>query len=150
MSEATDESPPSCSPSPASLARTRIAVSIKQPWATLVVHGLKTIGLRRWRPRVRGLVYIHTGASADPCEEGWSRVPESLARFAQLRRGLVGRVVLGDVKRYDTLEQFHADRDCHLAPERWFGEGGLFGWSLSNPERVPFEPCPGNLRFFRV
>jgi hypothetical protein len=128
----------------------RIAVSIKQPWATLVVFGMKTIELRRWRPRRTGCIYIHTGAQADRSKEAWSLVPASLASFAKLRQGLVGRVHLAGSKPYRSLEEFRADATLHRAPEEWFTPHGLTGWLLEKPEAIPFEPCRGNLRFFRV
>ena len=131
-------------------ANTRFAVSIKQPWATLVVHGLKTIELRNWRPHRTGVIYIHTGAKPEPSELAWAKLPSELASFAKLRRGLVGRVNVTGTKRYDAIDEFRADADRHLAADHWFDEGGLFGWTLENPEVIPFEPCPGNLRIFRV
>ena len=130
-------------------ARTRIAVSIKQPWATLVVHGLKTIELRRWRPKRTGRVYIHTGAKADASHFAWMQLPPELASFAKLRQGLLGRVDLTGVAAYGTLAEFRADRGRHLAPDEWFADG-LVGWTLSGAEPIPFEACRGNLRFFRV
>jgi hypothetical protein len=77
-------------------------------------------------------------------------LPPTFADSLKLRRGLVGAVDIVGVKRYPSLEEFHADRERHLAPDDWFADGGMFGWILENPSVVPFEPCPGNLRFFRV
>jgi hypothetical protein len=131
-------------------ALSRIAVSIKQPWATLVVHGLKKIELRRWRPRRLGLVYIHAGGVPDASNEAWEKLPKELESFAKLRKGLLGRVQVTGAKRYETLDEFHRDSGGHLAPDAWFRDGGVFGWILEAPEVVPLEPCRGNLRFFRV
>lgn len=39
------------------------AITIKQPWASLIVHGIKDIENRTWRTNFRGRVLIH--ASAD-------------------------------------------------------------------------------------
>jgi hypothetical protein len=137
-------------PTDARQPKTRIAVSIKQPWATLVVHGLKSIELRRWRPHRTGLIYIHTGAIPEPSEDAWSKLPAEMASAARLRRGLIGRVELTGAKLYETIDEFRADSQRHLAPDSWFDEKGLFGWTFENAEAIPFEPCPGNLRFFRV
>lgn len=35
------------------------ALSIKQPWASLIAHGLKPIENRTWRTKFRGRIYIH-------------------------------------------------------------------------------------------
>lgn len=38
------------------------AISIKQPWASLIVHGIKDIENRTWKTNFRGRVYIHASA----------------------------------------------------------------------------------------
>jgi hypothetical protein len=129
--------------------KSRVAVSIKQPWATLILHGLKTIELRKWRPSRFGVVYVHTGANHEPSEDAWANLPPDLASFARLRRGLVGKIEITGVRRYGSLADYRGDRKRHLASDVWYADG-LVGWTLANPEIVPFEPCPGNLRFFRV
>ncbi len=35
------------------------ALSIKQPWASLIVHGIKDIENRTWKTNFRGRIYIH-------------------------------------------------------------------------------------------
>lgn len=35
------------------------ALSIKQPWASLIAHGIKDIENRTWRTHFRGKIYIH-------------------------------------------------------------------------------------------
>lgn len=38
------------------------ALSIKQPWAFLIAHGIKDIENRTWRTNFRGRIYIHASA----------------------------------------------------------------------------------------
>lgn len=40
------------------------ALSIKQPWASLIAHGIKNIENRTWRTNFRGRIYIHASAKA--------------------------------------------------------------------------------------
>ncbi|MDM1294288.1 ASCH domain-containing protein [Sphingobacterium sp. N143] len=35
------------------------ALSIKQPWASLIAHGIKDIENRTWATKYRGTIYIH-------------------------------------------------------------------------------------------
>lgn len=42
-------------------------LSIKQPWASLIAHGIKDIENRSWRTHYRGKIYIH--ASGTPSKE---------------------------------------------------------------------------------
>ena len=39
------------------------AITIKQPWASLIVHGIKDIENRSWRTNFRGRVLIHASGS---------------------------------------------------------------------------------------
>ena len=39
------------------------ALSIKQPWASLIAHGIKNIENRTWKTHFRGKIYIHASAS---------------------------------------------------------------------------------------
>lgn len=41
------------------------ALSIKQPWASLIAHGIKDIENRTWRTHFRGRIYIHASAKID-------------------------------------------------------------------------------------
>ena len=45
-------------------------ITIKQPWASLIVSGLKNIENRTWKTNFRGRVLIH--AAKTPVKEGWS------------------------------------------------------------------------------
>ena len=38
------------------------ALSVKQPWASLIAHGIKPIENRNWKTNFRGRIYIHACA----------------------------------------------------------------------------------------
>lgn len=40
------------------------AITIKQPWASLIAHGIKPIENRSWKTNFRGTVLIHASAKA--------------------------------------------------------------------------------------
>ena len=42
--------------------KTMKALSIKQPWASLIAHGIKDIENRTWKTNLRGRIYIHASA----------------------------------------------------------------------------------------
>ena len=60
------------------MAEVCYALSLKQPWATLLVHGLKTIEIRRWPTRRRGRVLIHAARVPDPQPWAWEQLPPHL------------------------------------------------------------------------
>ena len=132
-------------------AKRRIyALSIKQPWAALLVHGRKTIEVRRWPTARRGRVLIHAGRVADHRPEAWARVPDELVRATRQLGGIVGVAELTDCKSYRSPAAFAADRDAHLNDPAWFQEPALYGFMFAHAEVVPFRACPGWVRFFRV
>ena len=50
------------------------ALSLKQPWAALVVHGKKTVEVRRWSTRRRGRILIHASRTIDDRKAAWAHV----------------------------------------------------------------------------
>lgn len=41
------------------------ALTIKQPWASLIINNYKTYELRTWKTNYRGKILIHAGQTAD-------------------------------------------------------------------------------------
>src|SRR5713101_3076440 len=99
---------------------TDYALSLKQPWAALLVHGLKTIEVRKWPTTRRGRVLIHASRVSDAREEAWKHVPKELQKAARLCGGIVGSAHLTGCKAYRTLETFVKDGQLHLNEPEWF------------------------------
>src|SRR6266446_3685372 len=66
------------------------ALSLKQPWATLVVTGLKTIEVRSWPTARRGPILIHAARVPDHRPGAWAKLPLELHSAARLLGGIVG------------------------------------------------------------
>lgn len=125
------------------------ALSLRQPWAWLLVEGIKPVENRRWNTRYRGRFYVHAakGMSRGEYEdcEGfcaglWSgRLPP----FEELvRGGIVGSVELTDV----------LDKPSGIAvsgARRW-QMPHQYGFLVREPRRIPFVECKGALSFWRV
>jgi ASC-1-like (ASCH) protein len=115
------------------------ALSLKQPWAELVLSGRKKIELRKWNTHFRGEFIIHA-----------SKVPDMNAMkrfgFENLPTGMIiGKAKLVDVKYYKSDEEFLKDKSLHLATSDW----GNFGFLLADVERLenPLE-ARGSLNFW--
>ena len=81
------------------------ALSLKQPWATLLVHGRKTVEVRSWRPTRRGRILIHAARIPDERPEAWQQVPPDLLEAArQPGGGIVGAADLVDYLVYRDAE----------------------------------------------
>ena len=120
------------------------AISIRQPWAELILQRRKTIELRTWETKIRGRIAIHAGKKVEQAAcDHHGLDPAILARGA-----LVGYVDIVEVIHFDE-EMWEELRDQHLAQDGFPGD--LVGWRLASPERLP-KPLPvkGRMRFFDV
>ena len=106
-------------------------ISIRQPWASLIVQGIKDIENRTWRTHHRGPVLIHASQRLDDISES-----ELRRRFGvKFPKYMPTGGVIGIVDVVDCVE----DHDS-----KWFNREG-FGFVLKNPRRLPFAKCPGQL-----
>lgn len=119
------------------------ALSIRQPWAWLIVNGHKDIENRTWATRHRGPTLIHaakgvTRRAYDDCLAFAIRAGYCayFPRFEELERGgIVGEVNITDcVRTSDSL---------------WHMEG-CWGFRLADARPRLFMPLPGKLGFFDV
>lgn len=127
------------------------ALSIRQPWAWLILHAGKDIENRSWPTNVRGRVLIHAAKGMTRAEYGdamyemWaSHGTQILPSFEDLARGgIVGSVLITDCVHWTERSPRGS------APlSKWFV--GPYGFVLANPEPLEFTPCRGRLGFFDV
>jgi len=114
------------------------ALSLKQPWAELILQGKKKIELRKWNTKFRGEFLIHS-----------SKIPdfEAMKKFGfdKLPCGfIIGKANLVDVKKYETMEDFINDKELHLATEEW----GFYGFILNDIKRIDLVEAKGKLNFW--
>jgi uncharacterized protein (UPF0264 family) len=126
------------------------ALSIKQPWAALLVHGRKTIEVRRWSTLRRGSILIHAARIPDSRPEGWAHVTPAMLATTKLRGGIIGEAELVGCNTYATRKAFTADKAGHLNNSSWFFAPALYGFVFTKARLVPFQRCPGALHFFEV
>ncbi len=70
------------------------AITIKQPWATLIALGEKKFETRSWQTKYRGPLAIHAGKSVDKeaCEDSWIKgllAEHGITSWKQLPTGVV-------------------------------------------------------------
>ncbi len=128
-----------------------LALSVKQPWAALLVAGVKSVEVRTWMTRKRGCILIHAAKTADDRPEGWALIttPE-LKSLASLRGGIIGVADLTACVRYHTAEAFAQAVEEHRNDRDWFHSGGLYGFVFQNPRPIDYHACPGRTLFFTV
>ena len=116
-------------------------LSLKQPWAELILQGKKKIEIRKWNTKFRGPFLIH--ASKNPDKEGMKRF--GFKENELLLGKILGKAELVDVKKYETKEDFEKDKEIHLAGWEW----GSWGFILENIKKLdnPIE-AKGQLGFW--
>ncbi|MEM7599839.1 MAG: ASCH domain-containing protein [Verrucomicrobiota bacterium] len=116
----------------------RVALSIRQPWAWLIVNGHKDIENRTWPTRFRGQFLVHAGkgmTKAEYKEARWVAEDNGIAlpAFGELERG--GIVGVAEIT------------DCVNESESpWFF--GKWGFVLRDAKPIDIVPCRGALGFF--
>jgi len=126
------------------------ALSLKQPWAALLVAGRKHIEVRRWPTARRGRVLIHAARLPDPRPEAWARLPAELADISRLSSGIIGAGDLLDCRAYQSADLFSADQGEHWNDPAWFQPPAMYGFVFANLQPLPFRQFPGWMRFFPV
>lgn len=120
------------------------ALSIRQPWAELILQGRKTLELRSWTTHYRGRIYIHAAKqiNREACQL-YGFDPCRLARGA-----LVGSVEILNTTLL-TDERYLESRQQHMVPYDW--PGSMCAWELAKPQRFPHPvPLKGKLGLFDV
>lgn len=130
------------------------ALSVRQPWAALIVTGAKDVENRSWTTKHRGPLAIVASKAFDRVShEAAKKTIEGLevgsayglnyeeatlriwTSDAAMRGGLVGVVDLVDIVR-DSTSPWAID--------------GCFHWILANARTVPFVEVKGRLQLFDV
>lgn len=112
------------------------ALSIRQPWADLIIHHGKDIENRSWPTSFRGTIYVHAAKK-------WGREEKENMEWAINFLDIqdAGEPVLGAI--IGTVDIV----DCVVASDsEWFS--GPYGYVLKNPKPLPVTPCKGMLGFF--
>ena len=133
-----------------------LALSIRQPWASLILKAGKDIENRDWPTKYRGRILIHAAKGMtqaehadaihfavgaiqhDPRNEGAAKrttLRELGFDFGALPRG----GIVGSVEITDCVTD---------SGSPWFM--GLYGFVLRDPQPLPFTPWKGRLGFFDV
>ncbi|WP_313411044.1 ASCH domain-containing protein [Sphingobacterium multivorum] len=118
------------------------AISIKQPWATLIALNIKPIENRSWKTNFRGKVLIHaSGKSAGDIRNILTEEQEmALPALAFLSDNYPMSAIIGEVTIVDCVQNH---------PSVW-AEKGCWNWVLEDPVFYP-EPInniKGKLSFW--
>lgn len=146
-----------------------LALSIKQPFASLIIGGVKPLEIRTWKTNYRGPVLIVAGqkfhpaykklSSTDTTTVLWWNTAFSVGHTEHsvtyegfklwvLHQPLTFQreVVIGVADLVNVRPMVEADEPKALCP---FDES-LFAWEFENPRLLPPTPLKGKLNLFNV
>ena len=105
-------------------------ISIRQPWAYLILNAGKDIENRNWKTKIRGRVLIHASKQID----------EEAVRLHGLENVHMNTgCIVGSVEIVDCVAQ---------SESRWFT--GKYGFVLKHPQKITPFKYKGQLNFFNV
>lgn len=121
------------------------ALSIKQPWAWLIIHGGKDIENRSWHTKLRGRFLVHAAKGMTKaeyiaalevvCGAASFETLKNLPMMEDLERG----GIVGSVELVDSVD---------TSDSPWYM--GQKGFVLRDPKPMAFIPHRGRLQFFEV
>lgn len=142
--------------------KTLICLSVRQPWAYLIVNGSKDIENRTWNTSYRGMLGIHSSKKFD-----WAffEMLDELAPddplqmygdIVRCRFGIVGKRITQHLDEFGAIigtatlvETIATDENCGDELSPWAFDCG-FAWRLKNAVALP-QPIPakGKLHFWK-
>jgi hypothetical protein len=105
-------------------------LTIRQPWAHLIIEGIKPVENRSWSTSYRGLILIHAAQARDA---------ELISQFDLDPDALAYGAVIGCADLVDIV-------DDHPSP--FFN--GPCGWVLRKPQRIEPIPLQGKLSLWEA
>lgn len=119
-------------------------LSIRQPWANLIVHGIKDVENRTWRTNYRGRVLVHAPVKVGDVDFNFQQKQYIRVDFLTTGRSVSMNspvsAIIGSVEIYDCVRD---SRSAWAEPDVWH-------WLLRNPVVFdqPITGVSGKLSFW--
>lgn len=127
-------------------------LSIRQPWASLIIEGLKTIEVRRRPTNIRERVAIYASKKYEEseCYNSQGYLWNDLIHPDFLQTGkILGTVVIDSSTTHPVISKqvFDQNNKFHMAPDNYFNCNGVHFWYLKFPikfsEPINYKPPRG-------
>ena len=102
-------------------------LTIKQPWASLIMQGIKKYEFRSWQTKYRGDILIHSASQVDK---------EAMEKYSKYLTSVPTGVILGIVtitdciKKSEDFKQILLNEKCDVYTEKSFEAN--YGWKIEN------------------
>lgn len=105
----------------------QLALGVQQPWAELILTGIKTLEIRRSNTRCRGTIYIYSSQKFS----SYPAARRALKRHQLDRNDLIRGCILGTVEIVDSRQATREDSHAASLPAKLLTN--RYSWVLSNP-----------------
>lgn len=122
------------------------ALSIRQPWAWLIVQGHKPLENRTWSTNFRGPMLIH--ASQGMTQQEYEDVHRFLLSKERLQHLAAIIPAPASLERGGIVGSAELTACVSESDSPWYM--GAYGFMLRNARPLPFRPYRGALQFFEV
>ena len=122
-------------------------ISVRQPYAMLLVRGGKDIENRSWSTEYRGPLLIHAGAK-QMTKSDWQWIKD-LVKWNHERGVMVPDITPADIHYGGIVGMVTLVDVVTASTSGWFDPGG-YGWVVTEPKVLPFYVCKGQLGFWDV
>ena len=112
-----------------SIDKDQIALGVRQPWAELLIKGIKTIEVRSRPTRVQGPIYLYTSkivATETFAKDAVSQHEVDLAKTVQGK--LIGSIEISNCRLCTA-------KDAEASCVPWDIMKGKYAWEMANPVR---------------
>lgn len=132
-------------------------ITIKQPWASLIVEGIKDVENRTWPTKFRGRVLVHAGLKIDQSyftEKIWD-IPTDIQQKGKeaILKGMPTGAIIGSVEIVDCVINHPSIWAEKCEPIYKYGTDKIvqatYNWVLANPIKFTKPiPAKGKLSFW--
>lgn len=139
------------------------AITIHQPWASLIAIGAKKFETRGWKTKYRGPIAIHAGKNknyfacmmlARDYKEIWNQITPLQFGSILAIADLVECRKVSDWNFNNGIPVLHGENDDYLIAEKeaFFGDytPGRYAWQLENVRLIDPRPAKGQQGLWNI
>ncbi len=124
-------------------------LSVRQPWAWLIVSGYKNIENRSWKTDYRGELFIHAGKSFD-----WNALtylcPSLYYEMVCLHFGIRGQQITMRKEEFGAIVGYCELTGCVRDANSIWADPGYWHWKLRRTMQLAPIPLKGRLGIFEI